>query len=66
LNWTDVGPNVCLRSLGQRHRVRHVSSHRRNVCAALHPATLRLTSEQRTSSELAGVGTNRRKSASCD
>ena len=29
-------------------------------------ATLRLTAEQPTSSELAGVGHNRRKSASCD
>ena len=29
-------------------------------------ATLRLTAERPTSSELAGVGTNRRKSASCD
>jgi hypothetical protein len=29
-------------------------------------ATLRLTAEQPTSSELAGVGPNRRKSASCD
>ena len=56
LNWTDVGPNVCLRSLGQRHRVRHVSSHRRNVCAALHPATLRLTAEMLESlSALSGI-----------
>jgi len=29
-------------------------------------ATLRLTAERPTSSELAGVGTNRRKSANCD
>jgi hypothetical protein len=61
LNWTEVGPKLSSDHWG--YAVMRASS---DCLGDPKSATLRLTAEPPTSSELAGVGPNRRKSASCD